>query len=78
MPDANFARTNPRDLAMAAAFRDTGICEICLRLFADKDLEDGLTVSADCCERVGLCRYCRQFGEHDCDGDESVEPEQPL
>jgi hypothetical protein len=45
------------------------LCEICLRPFTDEDLEDGVTIPADCCDRVGLCARCREEGEHDCDGE---------
>lgn len=44
-----------------------GICEVCDRPFAHRDLEDGVTRTADCCERAGLCARCRKPGEHDCD-----------
>lgn len=44
-----------------------GMCEICLRPFGPEDLEDGVTLSADCCGRVGLCAECREPGQHDCD-----------
>lgn len=47
-----------------------GICDICLRSFEPEDMEDGCTLSADCCGRDGLCRFCRKKGEHDCDEDE--------
>ena len=42
------------------------LCEICLEPFAATDLEDGLTIPAECCERTGLCSECRQHGKHDC------------
>lgn len=43
------------------------LCEVCLSPFEEADLEDGCTQSADCCDRVGLCRRCLVEGEHDCD-----------
>lgn len=51
-----------------------GICEICLRPLSPKDLEDGCTLSANCCGREGLCRHCRKEGEHDCNEDEDGNP----
>lgn len=45
------------------------LCEVCLQPMTeeDGDLEDDVTISADCCGRCGLCHECREFGEHDCD-----------
>lgn len=43
------------------------ICEVCYSPFEAEDLEDGVTISADCCGRIGLCSQCREFGIHDCD-----------
>lgn len=43
------------------------MCEVCLQPFVEDDLEDGVTVSADCCGRCGLCSFCREYGNHDCD-----------
>lgn len=43
------------------------ICEVCNSPLRGKDLEDGVTIAADCCERCGLCAHCRQEGNHDCD-----------
>ena len=44
------------------------ICECCLRqLKAPVDIEDGVTIPADCCERTGLCANCRRKWNHDCD-----------
>ena len=43
------------------------MCEVCDSVFVTEDLEDGCTLSADCCGRTGLCRHCRLRGNHDCD-----------
>lgn len=47
--------------------RPGGVCEVCLDPFVNADLEDGVTLSADCCGRTGLCRRCRKKNHHDCD-----------
>lgn len=49
------------------------LCEVCLCTLTEEDLEDSVTLSADCCGRVGLCSNCREHGEHDCD--EGIEHE---
>lgn len=43
------------------------LCEVCGAAMGSDDLEDGVSVPADCCERVGLCARCREPGAHDCD-----------
>lgn len=45
-----------------------GLCEVCYQPFRARDLEDGVTLTANCCGRAGLCRHCRKRGNHDCDG----------
>lgn len=47
--------------------RPKPICEVCDRPFEADDLEDGVTIPAECCERTGMCAECRQPGGHDCD-----------
>lgn len=49
----------------AAGYRP--LCEVCLDPFEEDDLEDDVTIPAECCDRIGLCAECRQFGHHDCD-----------
>ncbi len=47
----------------------TPLCEVCNSPMTEEagDLEDGVTISADCCGRCGLCAECRKEGNHDCD-----------
>ena len=54
------------------------LCEVCNRLLEDGvDLEDDCTISADCCERCGLCHVCREPGAHDCDDDDPDDEQLP-
>jgi hypothetical protein len=43
------------------------LCECCSRPLIESDLEDGETLSAECCGRVAMCADCREPGEHECD-----------
>lgn len=43
------------------------LCEACDAPFSAEDLEDGFTIEAACCGRIGLCYECRQYMNHDCD-----------
>jgi hypothetical protein len=43
------------------------ICEVCNCSFCTEDLEDDVTIAADCCGRIGLCAKCRKVGNHECD-----------
>jgi len=47
------------------------MCEVCFSTLGEDDMEDGVTIPAECCERIGLCRHCRELGEHDCDDSDS-------
>jgi len=64
------AATAEEAIATAAGFipfrRDPPLCEACLSAMSGDDLEDGVTVSAPCCGRIGLCAECRREGHHDC------------
>lgn len=46
-------------------------CEVCEQRFTKKDIPDGVTIPAECCERTGLCKWCRKQGEHDCDTEDA-------
>ena len=52
-------------------------CEVCghemTAEFDDLD-EDGVSYTAACCDRSGLCADCREPGHHDCDGGAGVAP----
>lgn len=48
------------------------LCEVCYCVMIEgEDLEDGVSLTADCCGREGLCKECREPGEHDCDEHQS-------
>lgn len=45
------------------------LCEVCDKVMTveEGDLDDLVSVPADCCDRCGLCKNCRINGNHDCD-----------
>ncbi len=50
-----------------SAKNDMPLCEICLGVMVEgASLEDGVTLTANCCGREGLCAVCREEGQHDC------------